>query len=56
MDADKRPHHPTPPYIVSSSISPTDMFHATEYPLVQGYLTKPLDKAKIDGILSNAKL
>jgi CheY-like chemotaxis protein len=41
-------------YILTSSISPEDIAHASEYPLISGYLIKPMEKEKMEEIVSNA--
>ena len=38
-------------YMLSSSINPIDQKLAKENPLVHGYISKPLTKAKVEGIL-----
>jgi hypothetical protein len=40
-------------YILTSSISPEDIAHASEYPLISGYLIKPIDKEKMAEIVSS---
>jgi CheY-like chemotaxis protein len=39
-------------YILTSSISPEDIGHASEYPLISGYLVKPINKEKMAEIVS----
>lgn len=40
-------------YILSSSISPEDVRHASDYPVILDYLIKPLEKSRIADILSH---
>jgi CheY-like chemotaxis protein len=40
-------------YILSSSISPEDVRHASDYPVIMDYLIKPLEKSRIADILSH---
>jgi hypothetical protein len=40
-------------YILTSSISPEDIAHASMYPLISGYLVKPMEKEKMAEIVSS---
>ena len=40
-------------YVVSSSIDPADKYKASSYPVVSGYLTKPIKPAQLQALMTD---